>query len=262
MTILLTGSHGFIGSRVKALLADRDAVCFRGDLRDPESYAYALKALRLTACIHCAWLRIPDLEEHAWENLNASARFLSMLPMSCLTIGAGSCFEYGDAQGAVTEDMVSPKTEFAKAKVALSASVDRWARIFYAYPNRLTREASDHYGHTKPISVAMASGKTKWFPPGSDPDWHPDHPERACDFIHVDDVARGLVALLDADCEAGAYNLGSGQPRAVGEVCNAIARRCGKEEPYPGIKATSGFWADQTKTFAATGWKVEVPFEP
>lgn len=241
MTILLTGSTGVIGSRVLKLLTEqrRDVICFKGDLRDPESYSYALKAIKLTACIHLAWIGIPDLEKHAWENLNASARFLAMLPMSCLTIGAGSCFEYGSAEGAVIENMAAPVTKFAKAKATLSASTDRWARIFYVYPNRLIRESLEYFG-----------------------EYSARDPEHAIDLIHVDDVARGLIALLDADCPSGAYNIGSGQPRAVGSVVNAIARRFGKPEPYPGIVATSGFWSDQAKTFAATGWQAEVPFEP
>ena len=260
MTILVTGASGFIGRHVMELLGDR-ATPFGGDLRDPDSYVWALRAIAPNACLHLAWIGIPDLEGKAWENLNASARFFEELKQAgaSLVIGAGSCFEYGNAMGAAKEGDARPQTGFAKTKDALhwalhrSGMAYRWARLFYVYPNRLTQRADDAFRpRLKPR-----------FEPEPKLDWRPDNPEHVHDFIYVKDAAKGLVSLLENECASGAYNIGSGTPRSVAEAVNAISLRYDRGTVCkPPATLERGLWADMTKMHEATGFVCQKPFAP
>ena len=86
-------------------------------------------------------------------------------------------------------------------------------------------------------------------------------PRTAQDFIHVDDVAAGLVALLDANIASGVYNLGTGRPTSVAAVANTVARYFGAAPPYPDSSYDFGFWADSAKTTEATGWQARTNLE-
>jgi len=65
------------------------------------------------------------------------------------------------------------------------------------------------------------------------------------DFMHVDDVARAFVALLDSDVE-GAVNIASGEPVELREVMGLIGATAGHPElvrlgalsPRPGDPTT------------------------
>ena len=85
------------------------------------------------------------------------------------------------------------------------------------------------------------------------------NPEGANDFIYVDDVARGILALAQATLESGIYNLGGGQPMAIGEIVNMIASHYGLGQVYKNIRRQDGFWSDNAKTLAAVGWQVQTP---
>jgi nucleoside-diphosphate-sugar epimerase len=74
------------------------------------------------------------------------------------------------------------------------------------------------------------------------------------DFIHVDDVAGGLLALASQDMKSGIYNLGSGKPHTVGDVVNRVAAHFGRPTPFPATAPKTGFWADMAKTTKAIGW--------
>jgi len=54
------------------------------------------------------------------------------------------------------------------------------------------------------------------------------------DFVHVTDVAHANVLALLADpAEPGAINIGSGEPRSVGEMAVALAAAFGSAAPRP-----------------------------
>src|SRR5690606_12348210 len=48
------------------------------------------------------------------------------------------------------------------------------------------------------------------------------------DYIFVDDVAAGLVRLMDDDVPSGAYNIGSGKAYSASEVVDSIGRALGR----------------------------------
>jgi len=48
------------------------------------------------------------------------------------------------------------------------------------------------------------------------------------DYIFVDDVASGLVRLMDEDAPSGAYNIGSGEAYSASDVVDSIGRALGR----------------------------------
>jgi UDP-glucuronate 4-epimerase len=84
------------------------------------------------------------------------------------------------------------------------------------------------------------------------------------DFTHVDDITRGVLAVLDTDRAPGfrAYNLGSGAPVDLRTLITAIAAAAGAEPrveraavPLGDVDAT---FADITRAREELGWEPRV----
>lgn len=211
-------------------------------------------------CFHLAWEGLPDYSpERCRANLAASRRLLDAVANARIArlILAGSCWEYGTASGPMTEDR-SPADAgvFAMTKLELLESVRdvaaqrafeyRWARLFFLYgPGQ------------RPTSL-IPSLRTSYLA-GRAPEIR--EPGAVQDFIHVRDAAEGLVALAAADTPSGIFNLGTGRPTSVAAVANQVADACGQARPFESIVAGPGFWADTTRTSAASGWRARIGIE-
>jgi nucleoside-diphosphate-sugar epimerase len=241
-------------------LADRDVVLFKGDLMDEASYRAHLLALKPERCIHLAWSNLPDYSTQAsGANLLATTMFLENLAEAgCRRIvTAGSCFEYGRREGCLDED---DSEDCLDAIVYLDAfSFAKWSVYRYL---RVLEQHGMEFRHAR-IFYAYGEGQrqtslipsvVKAYEEGREPEIK--NPERICDFIHVTDVARGLVALLDADCQSGPYNLGSEMAVTVESVVDGIARCYGRSYPHS-KRAPTGCWANMAKTARATGFWAE-----
>jgi UDP-glucose 4-epimerase len=83
------------------------------------------------------------------------------------------------------------------------------------------------------------------------------------DYLHVDDLAAGHMAALDAlvDREPGcrAWNLGTGHATSVLEMLHAFERAVGHELPHEIVGRRPGdlaaFWADPARAEAELGWR-------
>lgn len=93
------------------------------------------------------------------------------------------------------------------------------------------------------------------------------------DFVHVRDVAAAnavaLEHLVRADADAGAagftaYNVGSGDPRTVGDMAAALAAACGGPAPVVTGEYRLGdvrhITADSARLRHELGWRPAVPF--
>lgn len=83
------------------------------------------------------------------------------------------------------------------------------------------------------------------------------------DYIHVVDLAKGHMAMLDHMKKgASIYNLGSGEPNSVMEVISAFEKASGKELPYEVVERRAGdlpeFWANPAKAKAELDWQTEL----
>ena len=87
------------------------------------------------------------------------------------------------------------------------------------------------------------------------------------DYVHVDDVARGIVACLDCGEPGECYNVGSGiglNNREVLEALAPLARAAGKELRINSVPArrfdVPSNVLDASKLTLASGWRPEVSF--
>jgi UDP-glucose 4-epimerase len=85
-------------------------------------------------------------------------------------------------------------------------------------------------------------------------------PER--DFLFVEDAARAVAALAFAGV-GGVFNVGTGEPVAVGRIVDMLSGLSGcpvlsKEEPGRGAPR---IWVDSSKLREATGWAPQYTLE-
>jgi len=268
---VITGGTGFIGAYVLRQLRGHDVLCFSrnpdslphterlivklADFRNGGEWVESIKDFQPECCIHLAWEGLPDYSlSRCRINLDASLRLLDVLSQVSVKrlVVSGSCFEYGNADGPVSEDQEAEKrTVFAATKVALLKVLDavatdfdyRWARLFFVYGpgQRLTSlipSLRNSYVVNKAPEIRT--------------------PEIVQDFIHVEDVAGALVTLGEYDGPSGIFNVGSGYPTSVGHVANQVAQYYGQDALFDSNSKGRGFWADPQKMTRRTGWSARI----
>ena len=282
--ILVTGAGGFVGAAVVktaiaaghevigivrndscrlAPLLDRVSVQ-RADLSDAAHVATLLRAAMPDIVIHLAWegvggaLRSGDIQ---FDNIRST---LSLADAAIAAgarkfVGIGSQAEYGRYDRRLVEtDLPRPTMLYGAAKLAAHHLVAQrcrdaglafaWLRLFSVYgpgdnPNWLIPSvASALAGGTVPKCTA---GTQKW------------------DYLHIDDVARGILAAATTEEATGVFNLSSGDPVAVRTVVEML-----RDLVAPGMKLKFGelpFGPDQimhlegdnSRLREATGWSVK-----
>lgn len=246
----MTGAAGFVGSRVVRVLLedglevhgvvrDPDAPRLRGvsamrlascDLTDPAATARLVAEVSPDVCIHCAWIAAPGeyLTSPANEAHVDAAETLAraLVAAGCRRLVAlGTCFEYAPSDAPLAESSaLGPLTPYARAKVTASERLARicentgtglaWARLFYLYgpqedPRRLVPA----------VTLALLEGRRAPTTPG----------RQLRDFLHVDDVARALVAVATSSL-TGPINIAGGRPQTVREIVLAIGRATGRTD--------------------------------
>ncbi len=276
MNIVITGSTGFIGSAVaNYLLTKTDhtiIVAGRSEERLKRLYS-STKAIFLTFDIvqkRENWFEYchkPDLLLHfAWgelKNFNASTHISSELPIhisflsDMITQGlknlmvAGTCLEYGLANGALSENMVTnPTTPYGIAKDTLQKYLDlfckenrcslKWIRYFYMYGDEKNKKPNSLLAL---LEDAIKKGDTTFkMSVGT----------QLRDFLSIKEVARysSIVALSSF---TGIINICSGRPTSVREL---VERRCKELKasitlhrgyyPLPQYEPIA-FWGDNEK---------------
>ena len=263
MRVVVTGATGFIGAALTPLLQGHDLLLLNratADLKDPTSWEPMVEAFAPYACVHLAWDGLPDYSpERCAQNLTMNTQLLSGLAELGVKrfVVAGSCWEYGDRAGQLAEATTPLKPGlFAQTKLSvLSALADiadrcgadwRWGRVFFSYGAAQRPTSLIPAARAAALKGETLSLKT---------------PGAVQDFIHIDDVASSLMALLEGDIPSGVYNIGPGEPHTVYAVARLVAANYGVEMPPQPEGEASGFWADRSKMTGATGWAPAMTLE-
>lgn len=242
--VLVTGATGLIGRAVTAALVaqgtrvtalSRSGRAVAGvdgttcDLLDPNSIAAAVTAARPSDLLHLAWADGAD----RWSglaNLDWLVATVTLLRTFAASGGrravmVGSCAEYDWSAGVLGEaTALRPATLYGAAKAAASLACLgaapqlgvslAWARPFFVYgPDEPTgRLLGDLIaGLRAGVRVPCTDGRQRR------------------DYLHVDDLAAGLLAVLESDLK-GAVNIASGHAIAVRDLIGEVARQLGRPD--------------------------------
>jgi nucleoside-diphosphate-sugar epimerase len=269
MKTLITGSSGFIGrallkqnlpgdlhvtSRVSTSLPTGITGHF-GDLSDQEFLKY-LAEQKFEQVIHLAWEGLPNLsEENNLRNLKNSIKFLEILAFSGVKDFqiAGSCLEYGDLTGQISEEVIGENlSDFAATKRKLLEFIAglgvtyKWHRIFYSY---------GPFQHDNSLlSSAFLSAK-------NGVSLKLSNPNISRDFVYVDDVARAMSQLIQTPGVSGVFNIGSGKSTLVIDLVNALNSKMGLEVQVQAVEVSPALTADIKKITETCGWTPNVSIE-
>jgi nucleoside-diphosphate-sugar epimerase len=246
--VLVTGASGFIGRHCLAPLVERgfevigvyssrqpDAVAgvrwVGCDLLDPASARGLIDEVRPSHLLHLAWYVEPGKMIGSVINLDWIAASLTLVRRFREQGGArcvigGSCYEYDWRYGYCNEQLTprQPDTLYGAAKLGLAepflaycASGDlsgAWGRMFFLYgpqenPRRLVPS----------VILSLLKGEPALS----------SHGRQVRDYMHVQDVADGMVALLDSDAR-GAYNIASGKATTIASMVETLGELSGRSD--------------------------------
>ena len=281
----MTGATGFIGAAFvrHALAAGHEVLALvrapaRAATRLPAHPALAVLAGTLAeppwapiarfgpeTCVHAAWITQPRDYRDSPENARLQAESLALARGLFergvrRLVALGTCEEYAPAAAPLheTRSALAPASAYARAKHALrlaleaSASVAgaslTWARVFQLYG------AGEHPGRLPSLVVRRLRA-------GEQVTLHA--PATVRDWIHVDDVAAAVLALVEA-APGGVVNVGTGTGTSVERVVFTLAHGLGR----PGLVTVAAPAGGQAATFVADstrlrglGWAPRVDLE-
>jgi len=284
--ILVTGAGGFIGAAVckAAVAADHDVIAVvrkdsarlggiasaismqRVDLADTTAVAAVLGSVKPDIVIHSAWegvggaLRSGDIQ---LDNIRTTVALAdaAIAAGARKFVGIGSQAEYGRYDRRIVEsDLPQPTMLYGAAKLAANhlaaqrcreAGIDfAWLRLFSVYG------PGDNSNWLIPSTAAcLVRGKVPKCTAGT----------QKWDYLHIDDVADGVLAAAAASSATGVFNLSSANPVPVRTIVEML-----RDFASPGLDLAFGevpFGPDQImhlegdnrRLRTATGWSVKVP---
>jgi nucleoside-diphosphate-sugar epimerase len=282
--VLLTGAAGFIGAHCVRPLIDRGyevhavsrvpraalgsgAVWHVTDLLQPGVAQELVERVRPTHLLHLAWFVVPGKLITAPENFDWVSASLELVQRFADAGGArvcisGSGYEYDWAHGYCTEGLTPcvPDTVYGACKHALHEMVrtfaagrglsDAWARVFFLYgPNE----------HPERLVSSVIRSLLRGQPARC------SHGKQIRDYLHVQDVADGLVAVLDSEVR-DAVNISSGEATTLRDITQTIGRLTGRPElvqlgAVPARANDAPLVVGSNARAAALGWRPQYDLE-
>ena len=290
MRMFLTGGSGFIGAEtlrlgleaghemlvhVRPNSAEQRLAPFAGryerldlDLNDGPALAAALTRYRPEVVLHLAWFGVAnharfDRRQFA-ENIEPSCSLLEAAAAAGASgfVAMGSQGEYGAGSTMREDSLPEPTSLYGAAKIAtlyltrqLAAQAGMrhaWLRLFSTYG------PGDNDGWLIPMLITeMLAGRRPSTTLGT----------QYWDWLHVEDVARAVLAVATTPTAAGVFNLGSGRASRVRDVVERI-----RDLAAPGMDLVFGeipfrpdqvmhMEADVSRLRAATGWQPRISLE-
>lgn len=283
--VLVTGASGFIGLHCLLPLLQRDFEVFgayrthhpadmpsiawvKVDLLEGSNLQSLFSEIRPTHLLHLAWYVEPGKMISAEDNLGWVSTSIEMLRLfrqfgGKRCVFGGSAYEYDWNFGYCSEQFTptKPDTLYGAAKSSLGTVMDSfctttgmsgaWARMFFLYgPNENPRRL------VPSVVLSLLKGEPALS----------SHGEQIRDYMHVLDVAEGLVCLLTSDAR-GAFNIASGRAvtiRAMVEQIGLLMERSdllriGALPARPNDAPL--VVADVRHTERAIGWRSRIPLD-
>lgn len=250
MKIFVTGGTGFIGVHTVQLLAEKGHdlmllarnpdklhltaglkrqirfVC--GDLTGLDGWKKKLTNFRPEVLLHMAWEGLPDYGiKMCKANFDYGvSMFILAGEAGCKSVmSLGSCWEYADKHGRLTENAKIDSTKIFPAfknslRIAGEAISNEykmkfyWPRLFFVY--------GPGQRDTSLIPSVISAIRH-----GGVPDIK--KPANRNDFIYVTDVADALVKILQEKPDGIVYNIGSGYPTPVSKIVSHVYTAMGHE---------------------------------
>lgn len=246
--VLVTGAGGFVGlpllERLEGDGREVHALCTRApaagapagvhwhrvDLFDDRALDALMSGLAPDQLVHLAWCtehgRFWRTRENvAWvqHSLQLVRAFVRCGGRRLVMLGTCAEYDWSDASGALVEagSPLAPATLYGVAKDALRRVAGAyaqqeqvelaWGRLFFLYgprepPQRLVPSLIRSLLARRPVETGAG--------------------ERVRDFMHVEDVAGALAALLDSSV-TGPVNIASGVGATVEELAEEVGRLTG-----------------------------------
>jgi len=288
--LFITGASGFVGAEVLRLaLEDGHEVSapvrpgsaaprlapFAGrfariglDLRDTAALKAAVAEHGPEAVLHLAWSGVANSARFDRTQITDNVETACALAEAAASAGAGAFIglgsqgEYGAGTEMREDVLPQPTSLYGAAKVAalfltrqIAAQAGMrhaWLRLFSTYG------PGDNDGWLIPMLISvMLAGRRPRTTLGT----------QGWDWLHVEDVARGILAAAVTRGAGGVFNLGSGRAVRVRDVIERI-----RDLAAPGMELVFGeipfrpdqvmhMQADISRLRAATGWAPRIPIE-
>jgi UDP-glucose 4-epimerase len=289
MRLFVTGASGFIGAEtvrlaleagyeiVAPVLPGDGAPRLRSfearlvrvelDLRDRERLQATMLMHRPDVVLHLAWSGVENAARfdgrQITDNIETSCALVEAAAAAAVKafVAMGSQGEYGAGSDMREDTLPQPTTLYGAAKVAtlyltrqLAAQAGMrhaWLRLFSTYG------PGDNSGWLIPTLIQeMLAGRRPKTTLGT----------QYWDWLHVEDVARALLAVATSPTAEGVFNLGSGHATRVRDVVEAI-----RDLAAPGMELVFGelpfrpdqvmhMQADISRLREATGWAPRIAF--
>jgi nucleoside-diphosphate-sugar epimerase len=212
------------GSRDRLHDVDGAVVEIDGDLADVEAARSAIETFAPTVVLHLAWDGVDNTRRNDpvqfRHNPTAALGLVDVAASAGAQawIGLGTQAEYGRVEGRVDErHPTAPTSLYGIAKLATGAACAvrcaehglrfAWLRLFSTYG------PYDNPGWLIPsVASELLAGRTPRLTAGT----------QRWDYLYVGDVADALLAAAERATVAGVYNLGSGEPRTVRSIVEAV----------------------------------------
>lgn len=271
--VLLTGATGFIGSHCIEPLLQRgyEVHAVAGSSMPPQLKGVTwhqadlmrnarelVESVDPSHLLHLAWHVVPgqfeSLQNYRWvsASMDLLTHFCGERVLMC-----GSGYEYDWGYGYCTESRtpLTPNTVYGSCKHALHTMARSfatqnslsfaWGRVFFLYgprehPDRLVSSVIRSLLKNEPAKCS--------------------HGKQFRDYMHVQDVANGLVAALDSPVQ-GAVNISSAHATPLRDIVQSIGEQLGKSEliRLGALPArpndTPLVIGDNTKLVSETGWQ-------
>lgn len=283
--VLLTGATGFIGYHcIEPLLtrgyevhavsskpARTDARGVRWhqcDLTQPGAAEVVLGAAQPTHLLHLAWYVVPGKliaapENFAWVSASVDLARAFAAAGGKRVVVCGSGYEYDWTYGYCSEKLTpqEPNTVYGSCKQALYLMLTSlaeqarlsvgWGRVFFLYgPNE----------HPQRLVSSVILSLLRGQPAKT------SHGRQIRDYMHVQDVADGLVGLLDSEVK-GAVNVSSGQATTLRDIVLTAGRLLQRPEliQLGAIPARANdsplVVGDNTRLLSEVGWSQKFDLE-